>query len=179
MTGESTVDPRGAGVPVTGQSRRLALGGVRGPAAEGRAFTRRTLREWGWDRHESAADALLVVSELVTNAAAYANGCQELVLTAAERTLRIDVFDASAELPHPRTEFRPEAPGGHGLRIVRLLTDRWGSYTRDSGKVVWAEIEAVGHRDPTATATPPAPEPVLRPASATQALPPAPVPVRH
>ncbi|WP_442816282.1 hypothetical protein [Streptomyces sp. NBC_01233] len=61
-TGAAIGDPRRAGVPATGQCRRLALRSVRGAVGKGRDFTRRTLRDWGWDRRESAEDALLVVS---------------------------------------------------------------------------------------------------------------------
>ncbi|MEU7603519.1 ATP-binding protein [Streptomyces sp. NPDC041003] len=129
------------GVPVTGQCRRLAHRSVRGAVGKGRDFTRRTLRDWGWDRRESAEDALLVVSELVANAALHASGCHELVLTAGE-TLRIDVLDGARALPRPRAVTRPGVPGGHGLHIVQRLSDRWGSYAHDTGKVVWAEIES-------------------------------------
>lgn len=131
-------------MPVTGQRRRLALGSVRGAVGKGRDFTRQALRDWGWDRHESAEDAVLVVSELVTNAALHARGCHELVLTAGEAALRIDVLDGAAVLPRPRprAERRPGVPGGRGLHIVQQLADRWGSYGHGAGKVVWAEIEA-------------------------------------
>ncbi|MFG2985534.1 ATP-binding protein [Streptomyces sp. NPDC048258] len=138
-----------------GQCRRLALRGVRGAVGKGRDFTRQTLRDWGWDRHESAEDALLVVSELVTNAALHASGCHELVLTAGE-ALRIDVLDGSTALPGPWTVRRPCVPGGRGLHIVQRLSDRWGSYTHGTGKAVWAEIEAsrltTGRRGPRAPA---------------------------
>ncbi|AWZ07902.1 ATP-binding protein [Streptomyces sp. ICC4] len=157
-TGSATGDPRGGGVPVRGQCRRLALSGVRGPVGKGRDFTRKALRDWGWDRHESAEDALLVVSELVTNAALHANGCHELVLTAAEETLRIDVLDGATALPCPRAARRPGVPGGHGLHIVRLLSDRWGAYPHDTGKVVWAEIETAA----TAPAAPRPPPPAVQ-----------------
>ncbi|WP_251072298.1 ATP-binding protein [Streptomyces sp. ISL-43] len=136
------------------QRRRLALRSVPGAVGKGRDFTRQTLRDWGWGRHESAEDALLVVSELVTNAALHANGCRELVLTAGEEALRIDVVDGATVPPCPRTMRRPGVPGGHGLHIVQRLCDRWGSYPYGAGKVVWAEIEAfrpaTGRRGPVA-----------------------------
>ncbi|MFI1279812.1 ATP-binding protein [Streptomyces sp. NPDC020858] len=137
-----------------GQRRRLALHSIRGAVGKGREFTRQTLRDWGWDRHESAEDALLVVSELVTNAALHGGGCHELVLTAGE-ALRIDVVDGETVPPRARAAAsRPGVPGGHGLHIVQRLCDRWGSYPHGSGKVVWAEIEAsrlaTGRRGPQA-----------------------------
>ncbi|MFD3541623.1 ATP-binding protein [Streptomyces sp. NPDC058662] len=151
MTVAITGDPPTTGAPVTGQSRRLFLRNIRGAVAKGRAFTRQTLRDWGWDRHESAEDVLLVVSELVTNAALHAGGCHELVLTAGE-SLRIDVLDGADAAPRPLTARRPGALGGHGLHIVQRLSDRWGSTTHGAGKAVWAEFDAyrlaTGHRNP-------------------------------
>ncbi|MGG8406803.1 ATP-binding protein [Streptomyces sp. 12297] len=121
--------------------RRLALRGVAGAVAKSRDFTRQALRDWGWDGRESSEDALLVVSELVTNATLHARGCQELVLTAGE-ALHIDVVDGGAVPPHPRPVRRPGGHGGHGLHIVQRVCDRWGSCAHGSGKVVWAEIQA-------------------------------------
>ncbi|MFD9307983.1 ATP-binding protein [Streptomyces sp. NPDC060048] len=135
------------------QRRRLALRGVPGAVGKGRDFTRQALSDWGWGRHESAEDVLLVVSELLANAALHASGCSELVLTVGEGALRIDVVDDTTVPPRPRTTPRPGVPGGHGLHIVRRLCDRWGSYGHGTGKVVWAEIEAfrppAGRHGPT------------------------------
>lgn len=124
-----------------GQRRRLALIGVPGAVAKGRDFTRQTLRDWGWDGRESAEDALLVVSELVTNAALHAHGCHELVLTAGD-ALHIDVVDGATAPPRLRAVGGPGVPGGHGLHIVQRLSDRWGSCAHGSGKAVWAEIDS-------------------------------------
>ncbi|MGW6710758.1 ATP-binding protein [Streptomyces sp. NPDC054956] len=152
-TGAADGDHRGVRAPVMGQRRRLALRSVRGAVGKGRDFTRRTLRDWGWDGRESAEDALLVVSELVTNAALHAHGCEELVLTAGE-SLRIDVFDGVSLPPRPGAVRGPGVPGGRGLHIVQRISDRWGSYPQGTGKVVWAEIDSSrltpARRDPTA-----------------------------
>ncbi|WP_330294297.1 ATP-binding protein [Streptomyces sp. NBC_00503] len=139
--GAAEGDPRRVRGPVMGQRRRLALRSVRGAVGKSRDFTRQTLRDWGWDGREGAEDALLVVSELVTNAALHAHGCEELVLTSGE-TLRIDVLDGVTALPRPGAERRPGVPGGHGLHLVERLSDRWGCYPHGTGKVVWAEIES-------------------------------------
>ncbi|MCX4782237.1 ATP-binding protein [Streptomyces sp. NBC_01264] len=128
-------------LPAGGQRRRLALSGVRGAVAKGRDFTREALRDWGWDGTETAEDALLLVSELLTNASLHADGCRELVLTAGE-TLRIEVHDGTTDLPLPHPAPRRGIPGGHGLYIVERLSDRWGTRTHERGKAVWAEIEA-------------------------------------
>ncbi|MFG2985527.1 ATP-binding protein [Streptomyces sp. NPDC048258] len=139
--GPETGHPVRAGLPVGGQRRRLALTGVRGPVAKGRDFTRRALRDWGWDGTETAEDALLLVSELLTNASLHAGGCHELVLTSGE-ALRIEVCDGTTTPPRRHPAPRHGIPGGHGLYIVERLSDRWGARTHEHGKAVWAEIEA-------------------------------------
>ncbi|MFF2197607.1 ATP-binding protein [Streptomyces sp. NPDC058157] len=128
--------------PATRQRLHLALDGVRGQVAKGRDFTRRALRDRGWDQTESSEDALLVVSELLTNANLHAGGCLQLVLTLGD-TLRIEVFDGSPVPPRRVPSPRRGVPGGHGLHIVSRLSDRWGCEAQEHGKAVWAEIEGV------------------------------------
>ncbi|WP_330328756.1 ATP-binding protein [Streptomyces sp. NBC_00536] len=137
--GSDTGDPLRARPPLAGQRRRLALRGVRGHVAKGRDFTRTALRDWGWEANQTTEDALLVVSELLTNASLHAGGCDELVLTVGT-ALRIEVLDGDTELPAPRVTPRG-APGGHGLAIVQRLADRWGAVAHADGKAVWAEID--------------------------------------
>ncbi|MFF3674610.1 ATP-binding protein [Streptomyces sp. NPDC002120] len=131
-----------AGLPSRRQRRRLALVGVPGAVARGRDFTRRALRDWGWDKTETSEDTLLVVSELLTNASLHANGCHELVLIAEETALHIEVHDGTTIPPVRRPVPQRGIPGGRGLYIVERLSDRWGTHTYETGKAVWAEIEA-------------------------------------
>ncbi|MFF3213009.1 ATP-binding protein [Streptomyces sp. NPDC002886] len=141
IIGPETGDPSSAGLPAVGQRRRLALTGVRGAVAKSREFTREALRDWGWDGTETSEDALLLVSELLTNASLHADGCHELVLTAGEN-LRIEVYDGTTTLPSRNPAPQRGIPGGHGLHIVERLSDRWGAQAHEHGKAVWAEIEA-------------------------------------
>nr|WP_310716038.1 SpoIIE family protein phosphatase [Streptomyces lydicus] len=103
-----------------------------------RRFTARTLRSWGVT--EEVDVALLVVSELVTNAIAHTQGEVQLDLTLAADRLRIAVNDAS-----PRTPVKPasvdwEATGGRGLLLVEAMSSSWGSVPLSGGKQVWSEI---------------------------------------
>ncbi|MFF1411301.1 ATP-binding protein [Streptomyces sp. NPDC058289] len=132
--------PLSAGLPSAGQRRRLALAGVPGAVSKGREFTRRALRDWGWDGTETAEDTLLLVSELLTNAALHADGCRELILTACD-ALRIEVCDGTTALPTRLATPQRGVPGGHGLYIVDRLSDRWGAQAYGEGKTVWAEID--------------------------------------
>ncbi|GLF96990.1 ATP-binding protein [Streptomyces yaizuensis] len=132
----------GAGLRRQDQTRRLALSGIEGTVARSRDFTARALADWGWAAAgpERTGDALLLVSELVTNACLHAGGPTELVLRYTPELLRIEVADGSPRPPAPR----PRAialPGGHGLVVLERLALRWGSEPRDGGgKAVWAEL---------------------------------------
>ncbi|WP_406083956.1 SpoIIE family protein phosphatase [Streptomyces virginiae] len=103
-----------------------------------RRFTARTLRSWGVV--DQLDEALLVVSELVTNAIAHTQGEVGMDLTLSADRLRIAVNDAS-----PRSPVKPlwvswESTGGRGLLIVDAVTAAWGSVPLSGGKQVWAEI---------------------------------------
>lgn len=137
-TGEPGPDAAG---PVLRQRRRLVLRGTRGQVARGREFAREALKDWGWDGHDTFEDALLLVSELVTNANLHADGCHELLLAAGD-VFRVEVYDGVTKLPEPLPAARRGIPGGHGLHLVRRLSDGWGCDAHDHGKVVWAEIDA-------------------------------------
>nr|WP_267889803.1 MULTISPECIES: SpoIIE family protein phosphatase [Streptomyces] len=103
-----------------------------------RRFTARTLRSWGVV--DALDEALLVVSELVTNAIAHTQGEVGMDLTLSADRLRIAVNDAS-----PRSPVKPiwvswESTGGRGLLIVEATATAWGSVPLSGGKQVWAEI---------------------------------------
>jgi anti-sigma regulatory factor (Ser/Thr protein kinase) len=90
---------------------------------------------------EFAQDALLVVSELVTNAVRHTSGACTLAAWSGAHSLRIEVRDSSTELP--RFSATPPGPmevGGRGLHIVDTLATRWGVRSASNGKTVWAEI---------------------------------------
>ena len=73
---------------------------------------------------EQRRDAVLMVSELVTNAVLHGVGAISLRVDAESDTVRIEVADEgnAALAPNPA----PSAYGGWGLRIVEQLADDWG-----------------------------------------------------
>ncbi|MGC9539454.1 SpoIIE family protein phosphatase [Streptomyces sp. UG1] len=111
------------------------------PEAVGHArrFTRRTLRAWRLAPQDLDA-ALLVVSELVTNALVHTDGRVRLDLTLVHDRLRVAVADASPRTPVKPTSVSWEATGGRGILLVEAMSVEWGTVPVSGGKQVWSEI---------------------------------------
>lgn len=114
---------------------------------------RKALAVWGLSALEDSA--VLVLSELVTNAVRHARvptgrEIETRFLPSglpAPDGLRIEVHDASALRPYRRTE-DPDACDGRGLPIVDALADAWGVSDRAGvGKMVWAVWRSPGSED--------------------------------
>ncbi|QKW21904.1 ATP-binding protein [Kitasatospora sp. NA04385] len=120
------------------------------PAALSRALVGEVLAEhYGARRHGAAPggvgpadEVALLVCELVANAVRHGGGPVEIVLEPGTDRLRIEVADRTALLAPVERPHRPDLPGGHGLRIVAEVADRWGTVPRGAGKAVWIEIDA-------------------------------------
>ncbi len=85
-------------------------------------------------------DAILVMSELATNAVRY--GAEPIVARATVRddTLILAVEDARAsDLPYPRVLTATE-PNGRGMHLVAAMAARWGWDRSAHAKIVWAEL---------------------------------------
>jgi len=107
-----------------------------------RAFTHDLLT--AWDLGDLCQDAVLAVSELVTNALVHTTSPIRLILSRTDHDrVRIGVNDTSDSLPQP-TPPLVDALGGRGLFIVRKLADSWGvdPTPHRSGKTVWLELAA-------------------------------------
>jgi anti-sigma regulatory factor (Ser/Thr protein kinase) len=106
-----------------------------------RRATRDALAAWQLGRLEE--DAVLLVSELVTNAIRHAmdTGAIGLELTSADTWLRLEVQDGD---PHWRqTDILDDwDESGYGFVLVDSLADRWGVRRVSGGKAVWAEFDA-------------------------------------
>lgn len=139
--GERTSGVRGPAFP---QRRRLALRDARRQVGRGRAFAREALADWGWDGRDTAEDALLVVSELVTNASLHAGGCHELLLRSGD-AFRVEVYDGLGDLRRLVSASRRGGPGDVRPRVSRAGTvcaSCAGSPTagapRSSGRAKWS-----------------------------------------
>ncbi|MGH9192033.1 MAG: ATP-binding protein [Acidimicrobiales bacterium] len=108
--------------------------------SKARAFVRETLFRWG---ETSALDsALLVTSELFTNAVMHGSGRIDIYVTLNTEALRIAVVDDGRRAPERWHEQAATTnPGGRGLRIVDALASTWGNNLDPTGRTrVWAEM---------------------------------------
>jgi anti-sigma regulatory factor (Ser/Thr protein kinase) len=89
-------------------------------------------------------DAILLTSELVTNAIEHSSGGCEVSASFDRRrcVIRVEVSDRSTVKPSPRTNATMEDLGGRGLLIVDRVASRWGSTAAAAGKSVWFEIDS-------------------------------------
>jgi hypothetical protein len=105
-------------------------------------------REWGLARLAESAE--LLASELITNAILASEQLNirpdipmvpvvRLRVTSDRISIMIHVWDGSSEMP-VRRDGAPDEEGGRGLLLVEHLSKDWGTYPKDGGKVVWAQI---------------------------------------
>ncbi|MFI9580695.1 SpoIIE family protein phosphatase [Streptomyces sp. NPDC052236] len=135
------------GMPTREAPRRTAIS-VAQAEPERVASTRQQVRELlhDWTDEEKVYSAVLLVSEMVTNVLVHTDGDALLVAEvsqvkdeAVRHRLRVEVTDASDELPHTR---RPGemASSGRGLMLMEILADAWGVDPRGQGKSIWFEL---------------------------------------
>lgn len=99
------------------------------------------LDSWGLPRYASD-DAVLVVSELVTNAVVHGKdeSSLELEVVFGDAWLRISLTDGSAIRPMARDAASGDE-NGRGMAIVSALADRWDVEDHEGGKRIWFEID--------------------------------------
>ncbi|MFE2499186.1 ATP-binding protein [Streptomyces scopuliridis] len=141
------------------EPRVVVLRWSRHPSCVGlaRLELRKALAGWGLAALEDSA--VLVLSELLTNAGRHARVSPgreiETRYVADPAGLRIEVHDASPEKPEQRMPDL-DACDGRGLVLVAALADRWGVGDRNGpGKVVWAEWSYVPPRPSIPDSPPP------------------------
>ena len=93
--------------------------------------------------HESVVSelAVLLVSELATNAVLHARTDFSVHVSIRDGRIRVEVHDSNERPPvigHTPTE----ATSGRGLHLVQELAAGWGVESRPEGKVVWFQVPA-------------------------------------
>ncbi|MFB7914383.1 ATP-binding protein [Streptomyces sp. NPDC056061] len=110
--------------------------------AGARRLTRSRLDEWRLDEDTHEA-AVLIVSELVTNAMVHTGSARVLCeLRCLDRRLRIAVQDQGHQPGGPRLCRTADDEHGRGLFLVDAMSSSWGSRYAGfgSGRIVWAEL---------------------------------------
>ena len=120
--------------------RRRVFPGATGQVGRARLFVGDVL-----DGCPVADDAVLLTSELVTNAIAHTASGEggKVIVTVyrADTRVRVEVQDdgsGQAPVVHPVGEARES---GFGLELVELIADRWGHCGGRRSRVVWFMLE--------------------------------------
>ncbi|MCX4988046.1 MULTISPECIES: SpoIIE family protein phosphatase [unclassified Streptomyces] len=121
--------------------------------ATARSFVRDTLQGWGFA--DIVDDAVVLTSELVTNAVVHAGTSADVLCLRSDDGVRIEVADhyPEREIPLQGTAVNmgsPDREGGRGLQLCAALAGRWGVEYTPTHKQVWFQLElperAVGTR---------------------------------
>jgi hypothetical protein len=121
--------------PADLQVCRVRLTAGPAAAAEARGQVWAAIR--AWDIPVDPDVAVLLASELVTNAIGREPGDTiMLAITCAFGQLRVDVHDTSRMLP-VLVDAPADAEAGRGLMLVATLSATWGVYRTPAGKAVY------------------------------------------
>ncbi|MBR7676065.1 SpoIIE family protein phosphatase [Streptomyces daliensis] len=112
--------------------------------ATARAFVRDTLQGWGLG--DIVDDAVVLTSELVTNAVVHAGTAAEVLCLRDEDGVRIEVVDRYPERELPLQDpgqiiANPDREGGRGLLLCAALATRWGVDYTAADKRVWFRLD--------------------------------------
>ncbi|MFE7648582.1 SpoIIE family protein phosphatase [Streptomyces phaeoluteigriseus] len=112
--------------------------------ATARAFVRDTLQGWGYA--DIIDDAVVLTSELVTNAVVHAGTHADLLCLRHEDGVRIEVADHYPEREIPlqgslATMGSPDREGGRGLQLCAAIAARWGVDYTPTHKTVWFQLD--------------------------------------
>jgi anti-sigma regulatory factor (Ser/Thr protein kinase) len=122
-------------------------------AAAARRFVRDTLQTWvatgaATDGHGLVDDAVLLTSELVTNAVIHAGTQVHLTCRLADGAVEVVVRDGHPSRLVPEVAGDGSGPaertGGRGLLLPAALASAWGVAYGRSSKAVWFRLELAG-----------------------------------
>ena len=110
------------------------------PTPEGARAARQFVRAALNDVDPEVCDtAVLLTSELATNAMLHARTDFEVAVARLEDVLRIAVTDGNTRLPQPSMA-PADATSGRGLALVDAMASAWGADRHGRGKTVWFEL---------------------------------------
>ncbi|WP_399930435.1 SpoIIE family protein phosphatase [Streptomyces kanamyceticus] len=132
--------------------------------ATARSFVRDTLQGWGFS--DIIDDAVVLTSELVTNAVVHAGTAADVLCLRSEDAVRIEVSDRypEREIPLQQSSVNmgsPDREGGRGLQLCAALATRWGVDYTPTHKLVWFQLDLPHRSVGTRTAGPALPADLL------------------
>ena len=89
---------------------------------------------------QAVETAVLLVTELVTNAVEHGGGTAVVEVDVDVARLRVSVSDSDPRLPTAALA-AADAERGRGLLLVEALSSRWGVAPQEDGKCVWFELD--------------------------------------
>ncbi|MEU4170275.1 SpoIIE family protein phosphatase [Streptomyces sp. NPDC026665] len=112
--------------------------------ATARSFVRDTLQGWGFA--DIVDDAVVLTSELVTNAVVHAGTSADVLCLRSDDGVRIEVADRypEREIPLQAAAINmgsPDREGGRGLQLCAALARRWGVDYTPTHKRVWFQLD--------------------------------------
>ncbi|RJL34503.1 ATP-binding protein [Bailinhaonella thermotolerans] len=93
--------------------------------------------------HPRAADAILLVSEIATNAVRHtssAGAAFDVAVAPTRDSARITVRDAGGSTIPCGCRIRRNATGGRGLALVETIANSWGFTRAGTATAVWFEL---------------------------------------
>ncbi|MGW1259617.1 SpoIIE family protein phosphatase [Streptomyces sp. NPDC002513] len=132
--------------------------------ATARSFVRDTLQGWGFA--DIIDDAVVLTSELVTNAVVHAGTAADVLCLRSDDGVRVEVADRYPEREIPLqssavTMGSPDREGGRGLQLCAALANRWGVEYTPTHKKVWFQLDLPERPVGTRTAGPSLPADLL------------------
>ncbi|MGW6021879.1 SpoIIE family protein phosphatase [Streptomyces sp. NPDC055099] len=143
MVGDLGVDARTRSSVITARAA-ATFDPVGRSVATARSFVRDTLQGWGFT--DIVDDAVVLTSELVTNAVVHAGTAADVLCLRTEDAVRIEVSDHYPEREIPLQQAavnmgNPDREGGRGLQLCAALATRWGVDYTPTQKQVWFQLD--------------------------------------
>ena len=132
------------GGSMSSHSTRLTTRMALEPSAQTGSIARRELRQLLDTAHidqDTSDTAVLLATELVTNAVEHGRGSAYLDAAVQDSAIRLEVSDSSTVAPQPNTGVSELDERGRGLLLIEALSSRWGVLPRSDGKTVWCELD--------------------------------------
>jgi anti-sigma regulatory factor (Ser/Thr protein kinase) len=90
-------------------------------------------------------DAVLLTSDLATNAMLHGRFGIQVAVTVQDGLLRVEVTDSSPEMPVMATSEKPYGESGRGLQLVDSMAYKWGVVLHPQAKP-YGSLSASPHR---------------------------------